>query len=79
MGVPDLHVGFEIHGEVIAIRGKRTFPDADVLRLPEASHYLQEDAHDELVPALLKFLQKIHRQEHEATDSRRLQTETAAS
>jgi haloalkane dehalogenase len=58
---------------------KRTFPDADVLRLPEASHYLQEDAHDELVPALLTFLQKIHRQEHEATDSRRLQTETVAS
>lgn len=38
MGVPDLHVGFEIHGEVIAIRGKKTFSDADVLRLPEASH-----------------------------------------
>ena len=79
MGVPDLHVGFEIHGEVIALRGKRAFADADVLRLPEASHYLQEDARDELVLALLTFLQKTHRQEHEATESRRLQTETAAS
>ncbi len=35
---------------------KRTFPDAEVLRLPGAGHYLQEDAHEEIVPALLHFL-----------------------
>jgi cis-3-alkyl-4-acyloxetan-2-one decarboxylase len=34
----------------------RTFPRADVLRLPDAGHYLQEDAHELIVPALLRFL-----------------------
>jgi pimeloyl-ACP methyl ester carboxylesterase len=33
-----------------------TFPDADVLRLEDAGHYLQEDAHERIVPALLAFL-----------------------
>lgn len=33
------------------------FPHAEVLRIPEAGHYLQEDAHEIIVPALLKFLQ----------------------
>jgi pimeloyl-ACP methyl ester carboxylesterase len=33
-----------------------TFPQADVLRLEDAGHYLQEDAHEEIVPALLDFL-----------------------
>jgi len=32
------------------------FPNAQVLRLPDAGHYLQEDAHEEIVPALLQFL-----------------------
>ncbi|MEE9182072.1 MAG: alpha/beta hydrolase, partial [candidate division NC10 bacterium] len=32
------------------------FPNARVLRLPDAGHYLQEDAHEEIVPALLQFL-----------------------
>lgn len=32
------------------------FPDAEVLRLPDAGHYLQEDAHERIVPALLDFL-----------------------
>jgi pimeloyl-ACP methyl ester carboxylesterase len=32
------------------------FPDAHVCRLPEAGHYLQEDAHETIVPALLEFL-----------------------
>ncbi len=32
------------------------FPNAQVLRLPEAGHYLQEDAHETIVPALLQFL-----------------------
>jgi haloalkane dehalogenase len=33
-----------------------TFPDAPVLRLEDAGHYLQEDAHERIVPALLEHL-----------------------
>lgn len=33
-----------------------TFPDAGVLRLDGAGHYLQEDAHERIVPALLEHL-----------------------
>jgi len=33
-----------------------TFPDAEVLRLPDAGHYLQEDAHEQIVPALIEHL-----------------------
>jgi len=32
------------------------FPRADVLRLPDAGHFLQEDAHEVIVPALVRFL-----------------------
>jgi haloalkane dehalogenase len=32
------------------------FPDAQVLRLPDAGHYLQEDAYELIVPRLLEFL-----------------------
>jgi pimeloyl-ACP methyl ester carboxylesterase len=34
----------------------KTFPDASVLRLEDAGHYLQEDAHERIIPALLDFL-----------------------
>ncbi|MGH2963195.1 MAG: hypothetical protein ACRDL3_13535 [Solirubrobacterales bacterium] len=34
-----------------------TFPGADVLRLEDAGHYLQEDAHERIVPALLAHLE----------------------
>jgi pimeloyl-ACP methyl ester carboxylesterase len=34
----------------------RTFPHADVMRLEDAGHYLQEDAHERIVPALVDFL-----------------------
>jgi pimeloyl-ACP methyl ester carboxylesterase len=34
-----------------------TFPDADVLRIEDAGHYLQEDAHERIVPALLAHLE----------------------
>jgi haloalkane dehalogenase len=34
----------------------RTFPGAQVVRLPDAGHYLQEDAHERIVPELLRFL-----------------------
>jgi pimeloyl-ACP methyl ester carboxylesterase len=34
----------------------KTFPDARVTRLEDAGHYLQEDAHERIVPELLEFL-----------------------
>jgi hypothetical protein len=36
----------------------RTFPDAPVLRLADAGHHLQEDAHERIVPELLGFLSR---------------------
>jgi len=35
----------------------QTFPTAEVIRLEDAGHYLQEDAHEQIVPELVKFLQ----------------------
>ncbi len=34
----------------------RTFPNAEVTRLDDAGHFLQEDAHERIVPELLRFL-----------------------
>ena len=34
----------------------QTFPHAHVIRLADAGHYLQEDAHERLVPELMRFL-----------------------
>ncbi len=34
------------------------FPDAEVLRIDDAGHYLQEDAHERIVPALVDFLRR---------------------
>ena len=34
----------------------KTFPDAEVTRLEDAGHYLQEDAHERIVPVLIDFL-----------------------
>ncbi len=33
-----------------------TFPDAEVTRIEDAGHYLQEDAHEVIVPALVDFV-----------------------
>jgi pimeloyl-ACP methyl ester carboxylesterase len=33
-----------------------TLPDAPVSKLDDASHYLQEDAHERIVPQLVSFL-----------------------
>jgi pimeloyl-ACP methyl ester carboxylesterase len=33
-------------------------PDAEVLRLPDAGHYLQEDAHERIVLALIDHLRR---------------------
>lgn len=33
-----------------------TFPNAEVTRIEGASHYIQEDAHEIVVPLLLDFL-----------------------
>ena len=37
------------------------FPNADVLRLPDAGHYLQEDAHERIVPKLVTHLDSVFR------------------
>jgi pimeloyl-ACP methyl ester carboxylesterase len=31
-------------------------PDAEVMRIEDAGHYLLEDGHERIVPALLDFL-----------------------
>lgn len=42
--------------DVLEKQWLKTFPEAKVLRLPDAGHYLQEDAHEEIVAELLDFL-----------------------
>ena len=34
----------------------RTFPDAEVTKIEDAGHYLQGDAHEQIVPELLELL-----------------------
>src|SRR5688572_32728196 len=36
----------------------KTFPGATVTRIEDAGHYLQEDAHERIVPALLENLDR---------------------
>jgi haloalkane dehalogenase len=36
----------------------KTFPDAGVTRIEDAGHYIQEDAHERIVPELLRFLER---------------------
>jgi pimeloyl-ACP methyl ester carboxylesterase len=45
--------------QVLDQRWLRTFPNASVTRLDDAGHYLQEDAHERIVPELLAFLGKL--------------------
>jgi pimeloyl-ACP methyl ester carboxylesterase len=42
--------------EVLEGLWKRTFPDATVERLEDAGHYIQEDAHERIAPALVQFV-----------------------
>ena len=37
----------------------RTFPTAEVTRLDDAGHFSEEDAHDRIVPELLRFLAQL--------------------
>ena len=37
----------------------KDFPNAQVLRIDDAGHFLQEDAHERIVPALLEFLRDV--------------------
>ncbi|HSN84623.1 MAG TPA: alpha/beta fold hydrolase [Polyangiales bacterium] len=37
----------------------KDFPDADVLRIPDAGHYLQEDAYERIVPKLVAHLHSV--------------------
>lgn len=34
------------------------FPRAEVMRIHDAGHYIQEDAHEKVIPQLLRFLAK---------------------
>ena len=36
----------------------RDFPNAEVTRIADAGHYIQEDAHEQVIPPLLRFLAK---------------------
>jgi cis-3-alkyl-4-acyloxetan-2-one decarboxylase len=45
--------------EVLERLWMRTFPAAQVSRLEDAGHYLQEDAHERIVPELLRFLDRL--------------------
>lgn len=36
-----------------------TFPDASVTKLDDAGHYLQEDAHERIVPELVRFVSAL--------------------
>ena len=38
-----------------------TFPDAVVTRVPDAGHFVQEDAYEQVVPALLAHLDRVER------------------
>ena len=35
-----------------------TFPDAEVTRVEDAGHYIQEDAYEVVVPKLVEFLRR---------------------
>jgi cis-3-alkyl-4-acyloxetan-2-one decarboxylase len=39
-------------------RWRERFPQAEVHELPDASHFLQEDAHERIVPLLVEFLRR---------------------
>lgn len=46
----------------------RDFPNADVLRIPDAGHYVQEDAHERIVPKLVTHLDSVFRGGAQATE-----------
>jgi haloalkane dehalogenase len=43
-------------GPDVLAEWRERFPDAPVLELPQASHFLQEDAHEEIVPRVRELL-----------------------
>lgn len=45
--------------EILRGRWLRNLPHAEVVELPDAGHYLQEDAHELIVPQLLDFLASL--------------------
>jgi haloalkane dehalogenase len=42
---------------------QRRFPAAEVHRYPDAGHYILEDAKEDVVPLIKKFLQRTEKQE----------------
>ncbi|WP_345678276.1 alpha/beta fold hydrolase [Yinghuangia aomiensis] len=47
--------------EMLETQWQGTFPDATVIRLADAGHFMQEDAHERIVPELLRFLAREDR------------------
>ena len=45
-----------VFGEAVLACWRRAFPAAALLRLADAGHFLQEDAHERIVPALTAFV-----------------------
>jgi haloalkane dehalogenase len=43
--------------EVVDQLWLKTFPDAEVIRIDDAGHYVQEDAHERIVPALVEHIE----------------------
>ena len=48
-----------LHPTYIETCWLETFPDADVMRLEDAGHFVQEDAHERIVPALVRFIAEL--------------------
>lgn len=53
--------------EVLERLWLKTFPDAEVMRIEDAGHYIQEDAHEHVVPALVEFLERHPTQQPEVS------------
>jgi pimeloyl-ACP methyl ester carboxylesterase len=49
-----------VFGSSALARWRADFPHADVVSLPDSGHFLQEDAHEVAVPALVRFLAQRH-------------------
>lgn len=52
-----------VFGPDVLAAFRADFPAADVLEVPEAGHFIQEDAHEIVVPALVAFLEDPRNQQ----------------
>lgn len=44
--------------EILETLWLKDFPEAELLRIDDAGHYIQEDAHERVIPAFLRFLKR---------------------